>query len=83
MPVRWNSTYTMLEQYMAIKPAIDLVIIQFKNEFKNIELNDEDTTRIKQLLSILKLLNEASTEIQTDKRPIFILNTPMTTFIYD
>jgi hypothetical protein len=83
MPVRWNSTYTMLEQYMAIKPAIDLVIIQYKDEFKNIELTDEDTTRIKQLLSILKLLNEASTEIQKDKRPIFMVNTPMTTYIYD
>ena len=63
MPVRWNSTYLMLEQYIAIKPAIDLVIIQYKDEFKNIELNTDDINAINELIQILQLFNEASSEI--------------------
>jgi len=63
MLVRWNLTYIMLDQYIAIKPAIDLVIIQFSEEFENITITDDEINFIKELLVTLKVFSEASTEI--------------------
>jgi len=38
MSVRWNSTFDMLDQYIAIKPAIDLVILQHPTDFRGLIL---------------------------------------------
>ena len=82
MPVRWNSTFNMLDQYIAIKPAIDLVILQYPNDFKNITLSNDEITQIKELIDVLFLFSEASIEVQSDNKPILMLTILTTTELY-
>ena len=72
----------MLDQYIAIKPAIDLVIIQFPTEFKNITLSNDEIKQIKELIDVLLLFSEASTEVQSDTNPILMLTILITTELY-
>jgi len=43
----------MLEQYIAIKVTVDLVIIQYLNKFKNIISFDDEISFIKELIEVL------------------------------
>lgn len=73
-PTRWNSTEKMLETYLLLKPAIDYVINKHQEEFKNILITEDEIILIQELITILKPFKYASTEIQKDKYPVFMLS---------
>lgn len=72
----------MLETYIIIKPAIDHTISKHPDEFINITLSDNEIILIKQLIEVLKPFLYASTELQKQKEPIFILSHLTITKLY-
>lgn len=64
----------MLETYLLLKPAIDYVINKHQEEFKNILITEDEIILIQELITILKPFKYASTEIQKDKYPVFMLS---------
>ena len=83
IPTRWNSTYTMLDQYIAIRPAIEYTIKQYPEEFINITIKKDEINAIKELIDVLELFNEATIEVQSETKPILMLTILLTTELYN
>ena len=77
-----NIGRVILEVYIKLKPAIDYTILKHPNKFINITLMDDEVILIKQLIEVLKPFLYASTELQKQKEPIFILSHLTITKLY-
>ena len=53
----------MLDQYIAIRPAIEYTIKQYLEEFINITIKKDEINAIKELIDVLELFNEATIEV--------------------
>ena len=77
-PTRWGSTYKMLKRMIASRPAIAVCLATQTRQGQRVQmLSDDEWDVIKQLVSVLRHLNEASQQLSCQKVPTVGLIVPI------
>lgn len=59
----------MIKAFFRLKSAIDVVILQYPQDFEMLEVTENDITLLTSLMKILSLFDALSTKIQAEKEP--------------
>ena len=70
---RWNSTYNIIDNYLNIKPAIDIVVAQFPKRFEGLNLDSIDLKVLNEIRPILYSFMIINKLVQEEKKNLYLI----------